>query len=285
MRRAQARLLVQLAHELAREHDLLELAGVDAAHGLGDGGLVCLGRHRSGGECHARHVPLRRGLGEGTLARGIRAAPSPSPASASSSMRVTHARPSRRPSTSSGTTSTLVAADPSANAIAPNATRPLPGRPTRSSTSAAAATARQARAASSMRVAPDVSMRSASPMPMMPSPRRIQSSGCRGSSPRDQRRSLVDGIGAHAQSRGSGGGVGACRGIRPGRGIRPRRGIRVGHWISLRPGAVSDAPTAPRCDAPAGLDTGFALLDRRAGAGRSRYGLRPTRPAGMRRLV
>ena len=67
-RRAQSVLLVQLADELAGEHDLLELAGVDAAHRLGDGRLVLVGRHGAGRERHARHATLRRRLGD--LERG-----------------------------------------------------------------------------------------------------------------------------------------------------------------------------------------------------------------------
>ena len=72
--RPQAVLLVQLADELAGEHDLLELAGVDAAHRLRDGRLVPVGRHGAGRERHPRHAALRRRLGdlEGERRGGIR---------------------------------------------------------------------------------------------------------------------------------------------------------------------------------------------------------------------
>ena len=143
----------------------------------------------------------RFGVGWGT-SRGGNASPaasvSPSPAEpdAANAIRVTHARPSRRPSTSDGTTRTLVDAESSAKAIAPKATRPVPGSPTRSLTLAISASERQAAAACSMRSARwprCAGSRRADDVFTATHPEQRMS----GIGARDQRRELIDRLGAH----------------------------------------------------------------------------------------
>ena len=184
--------------------------------------------YRSGGTAPGENVTRgtrRFGAGSGisrvsdAAASAASAAAAASAGSASSStvasvMRVTHARPSRRPSTSSGTMSTLVDAESSANANAPNATRPVPGRPTRSSMSRGGRDRRPrgggvgdavgSAGLDAQRLAEaDDALAASHPEQRMP---RVGA--------RDQRRELIDGFGADDEPRG---------------GDARRRGIRLGH--------------------------------------------------------
>ena len=101
-------------------------------------------------------------------------------------------------------------------------------------------------AASSTRSAPHVSMRSASPRPTMPSPRRIQSSGCRGSAAGSSGAGSSTGHGAHDEPRARG-----RRHPRASTGLRRVAASVSGHRVSLRPGpqpsrtAACSEPTPP----------------------------------------
>ena len=86
---------------------------------------------------------------------------------------VSQAAPSRRPTTTSGTTNTDVPAAGS-KAMLANTTGPEPGTPARSSTSSPALWASHHAAASARACGPLTSSRAASPQPTRPSPRRTQ---------------------------------------------------------------------------------------------------------------
>jgi len=122
---------------------------------------------------------MRYSVPRGRRARGISGGVVPV-----GQMRVTQHRPLSRPMTTCGTISTLVWAEEASKAKAPKASRPVPVLSIGSDTVAAAATSRQAVAASVSRVAPENSSRRAVPMPARPWLRRIQSSGARVSSRR-----------------------------------------------------------------------------------------------------
>ncbi len=158
----------QVTDQVAGEHDLLDASGQDAFDGHADRLEVAVLRERAGVQ-HDAELGAERGRRHG------RASPAPL-------TRVTKLTPSRLPITTRGTMSTLVNSDSSANAKAPNATSPLPERPTSSRTVDAAAMLFQVSAASRMRSGPRNSSRAASPSPAIPSPRRMKSSGWRASS-------------------------------------------------------------------------------------------------------
>ncbi len=85
---------------------------------------------------------------------------------------VSHARPPRRPTTISGTTSAEPSSEELRKLNEPNATSPLPGRATSSSTSAAATSASHHDSASANRSSPLVAIDAARPHATRPSPRR-----------------------------------------------------------------------------------------------------------------
>ena len=88
---------------------------------------------------------------------------------------VSHARPSRRPTTTEGTTSTEVPGEGS-KAKEAKATGPLPATRTRSSTTASAQKEVHHRWAREKRSAPDTETLAASPQPTSPSPSRTHAS-------------------------------------------------------------------------------------------------------------
>ena len=86
-----------------------------------------------------------------------------------------HATPSRRPTTTRGTTITEPGAS-SAKVKLVNATGPVPGSPTSSATDSRPANERHHRSASRNRAGPAVASRATSPQPTRPSPPWTQAS-------------------------------------------------------------------------------------------------------------
>ena len=110
---AQVGALGQVTDEVAREHHLAERAGADAAHGIRDHRAVA-GRDRGCPACSES----RYSGPSGVVATG----------SLEPLMRVTQLTPSRRPTITSGTMSTLGCSDSSSKVKAPKPSRPLPER-------------------------------------------------------------------------------------------------------------------------------------------------------------
>ena len=152
--------------EVAREHDLLEVAGLDARDGLGDDAHPLARR-----SARRPRRPAPRG------ARGASA--SVTVAAASSAPRetvVSQVRSPRRPTITSGTTRIELPGS-SANAKVPKQTSPVPGSSTSSRTTAWEVVSDHHLAASANRVAPVVWISAARPQPTSPSPRRSQVTG------------------------------------------------------------------------------------------------------------
>ena len=91
-------------------------------------------------------------------------------------MVVSQVTPPRRPTTTRGTTSTESPGS-SAKAKVPKQTRPVPGSPTSSRTTARLVVSVHHLSASAKRVVPRVRSSAATPQPTMPSPRRSQATG------------------------------------------------------------------------------------------------------------
>src|SRR4051812_34895917 len=87
-------------------------------------------------------------------------------------MVVSHHRPPRRPTTTSGTTSVAPAVDPAENETDPKATGPVPGSRTSSRTTACATTSSHHRPAWTKRSSPSASNVRARPQPTSPDPPR-----------------------------------------------------------------------------------------------------------------
>ena len=171
-RPAHVDVLVGGRHEVAREHDLLEVAGVDPRHGVGDDPHPLLAVAGAVGERTSRGAG-----GTAAATRGTSWTPI-----ASVETVVTHATSPRRPTTTSGTTS-MESPGSSANARVPKQTRPLPGSSTSSRTTARAVVSDHHLSASANRVgaAPCACSRRR-PSPTSPSPRRSQATdSCSGS--------------------------------------------------------------------------------------------------------
>ena len=159
--------LVGGRHEVAREHDLLEVALADAAYAVGHHASPTRRRHRAVGEGHLVAV-RRRASGSGSR--------SGSGASSSWPITVTHARPPRRADDDRGHDQHAATGVVGEGEAARGRSSPVPGTPTSSRTTAAAVVARHQSAASANRSAPDVRHSAATPQATRPSPRRTQAS-------------------------------------------------------------------------------------------------------------
>src|SRR3954452_5181290 len=172
---------------------------------------VLTARSQSGPErAPSAYVTWPWGSG-GRRRRGVRVLGGRAPAATV----VTHQRPARCPTTTSGTTSTPPAGERGENANEPKATGPVPGRPTSSRTAACRVNSAQAAPASAKRSSPEVRTVAALPQPMSPSPRRTQ---------------------ARAAERGSrpSSGPGSVRGTVRATRVAPARGDQLAVVIAIR---------------------------------------------------